>query len=118
MECIGSFGTVHVHQKALILHVACGRVYRASSVLNNTDHVAETCNPATLNFQHSSPAIVTHEYVSNPHQLHLKQVHAEGLVAKILLYMIVKTIALVGLAGMHKTGCSGEARLVLHVPSS
>ena len=25
---------------------------------------------------------------------------------------------LVGLIGMHKTGCSGETRLVLHVPSS
>jgi hypothetical protein len=27
-------------------------------------------------------------------------------------------VVLVGLIGMHKTGCSGETRLVLHVPSS
>ncbi len=33
-------------------------------------------------------------------------------------YVIVKTVVLAGLTGMHKTGCSGEARLVLHVPSS
>jgi len=32
--------------------------------------------------------------------------------------VIVKTVVLVGLTGMHKTGCSGETRLVLHVPSS
>ena len=29
-----------------------------------------------------------------------------------------KTVALVGLTRMHKTGCSGETRLVLRVPSS
>ena len=29
-----------------------------------------------------------------------------------------KTVILVGLIGMHKTGCSGETRLVLLVPSS
>ena len=28
---------------------------------------------------------------------------------------IVKTVVLVGLIGMDKTGCSGETRLVLHV---
>jgi len=32
--------------------------------------------------------------------------------------VIVKTVVLVGLIGMHKSGCSGETRLVLHVPSS
>jgi len=32
--------------------------------------------------------------------------------------VIVKTVVLVGLTGMHKTGCSEETRLVLHVPSS
>ncbi len=31
---------------------------------------------------------------------------------------LVKTVVLVGLIGMHKTGCSGETRLVPHVPSS
>ncbi len=36
----------------------------------------------------------------------------------MLHYVIVKTVVLVGLIGMHKTGCSGETRLVLHVPSS
>ncbi len=77
MECIGSFGTVHVHQ-------------------------------AVLSFQHSSTAIVTHEHVSSPYQLHFKQVHTAGLVSMMLHHMIVKTVALVGLAGMHKTGCSGE----------
>ena len=29
-----------------------------------------------------------------------------------------QTVVLLGLIGMHKTGCSGETRLVLHVPSS
>ncbi len=29
-----------------------------------------------------------------------------------------QSVVLVGLTGMHKTGCSGETRLVLHVPSS
>ena len=29
-----------------------------------------------------------------------------------------QTVVLVGLTGMHKTGCSGETRLVLHVPGS
>jgi len=43
---------------------------------------------------------------------------ALGLVSMMLHYVIVKTVILVGLIGMHKTGCSGETRLVLHVPSS
>ncbi len=43
---------------------------------------------------------------------------ALGLVSMMLHYVIVKTVVLVGLIGMHKTGCSGETRLVLHVPSS
>ena len=43
---------------------------------------------------------------------------ALGLVSMMLHYVIVKTFVLVGLIGMHKTGCSGETRLVLHVPSS
>jgi len=43
---------------------------------------------------------------------------ALGLVSMMLHYVIVKTVVLVGLTGMHKTGCSGETRLVLHVPSS
>ncbi len=43
---------------------------------------------------------------------------ALGLVSMMLHYVIVKTAVLVGLTGMHKTGCSGETRLVLHVPSS
>jgi len=41
---------------------------------------------------------------------------ALGLVPMMLHYVIVKTVVLVGLIGMHKTGCSGETRLVLHVP--
>ena len=32
-------------------------------------------------------------------------------------YVIVKTVVLVGFYRIHKTGCSGETRLVLHVPS-
>ncbi len=36
----------------------------------------------------------------------------------VLRYMIVKTVVLVRLTGMHKTGCSGETRLVLRIPSS
>jgi len=43
---------------------------------------------------------------------------ALGLVSMMLHYVIVKTIVLVGLIGMHKTGCSGETRLVLHIPRS
>ena len=43
---------------------------------------------------------------------------ALGLVSMMLHYVIVKTVVLVGLIGMHKTGCSGETRLVLHGPSS
>ncbi len=42
---------------------------------------------------------------------------ALGLVSMMLHYVIVKTVVLVGLTGMHKTGCSGETRLGLHVPS-
>ncbi len=41
-----------------------------------------------------------------------------GLVLMMLHYMIVKTVVLVGLTGMHKTDCTGETRLVLHVASS
>ncbi len=65
-----------------------------------------------LSFQHNSPAIVSHEHVSNPHQLHFKQMRTAGLVS------MIKTVASVGLAGMHKTGCYGETRLVLHIPCS
>jgi len=36
----------------------------------------------------------------------------------MLHYVIVKTVVFVGLIGMHKTGCSGETKLALHVPSS
>ncbi len=36
----------------------------------------------------------------------------------LLHYVIVKIVVSAGLVGMHKTGCSGEIRLVLHVPSS
>ncbi len=36
----------------------------------------------------------------------------------VLHHVIVKPCVLVGLIGMHKTGCSGETRLVLHVSSS
>ncbi len=43
---------------------------------------------------------------------------ALGLVSMMLHYLIVKSVVLVGLTGMHKTGCSGELRLVLHIPSS
>jgi len=31
---------------------------------------------------------------------------------------LVRIVVIVGLTGMHKTGCSGEKRLVPHVPSS
>ncbi len=43
---------------------------------------------------------------------------ALGLVSMILHYVTADTVVLVGLIGMHKTGCSGETRLVHHVPSS
>ena len=43
---------------------------------------------------------------------------ALGLASMMLRYMTVKTVAFVGRTGMHRTGCSGETRLVPHVPSS
>ena len=43
---------------------------------------------------------------------------ALGLVSMILHYVTVNTVVLVGLTGMHNTGCSGETRLVLHILSS
>ena len=44
---------------------------------------------------------------------------APGLVSMLMLhYVIVKSVILLGLIGMHKIGCSGETRLVLHIPSS
>ncbi len=48
----------------------------------------------------------------------LAHLAALGLVSMMLLCVIVKTVESVGITGMHKTGCSGETRLVLHVPSS
>ena len=36
----------------------------------------------------------------------------------VALQLTVKPVTLVGPIGMHKIGCSGDARLVLHVPSS
>ena len=33
-------------------------------------------------------------------------------------HVIVKTVVSISLIGMPKTSCSGETRLVLHVPSS
>jgi len=48
----------------------------------------------------------------------LRHVAALGLVPMMLHYVIVKIVVLVGLTGMHKTGCSGETRFVLHIPSS
>ena len=43
----------------------------------------------------------------------LAHLAALGLVSMMLHHVIVKTVVLVGLTGMHKTGCSGETRLVL-----
>jgi hypothetical protein len=43
---------------------------------------------------------------------------ALGLVSTMLHYVTVKTVVLAGLTGRHKTGWSGETRLVLHVLSS
>ena len=43
---------------------------------------------------------------------------ALGLLSMMLRYVIVKPVELVRLTRMHKKGCSGETRLVLHVPSS
>ncbi len=42
---------------------------------------------------------------------------ALGVVSMMSHYVIVKGV-FVGRIGMHKTGCSGERRLVLYVPSS
>ena len=41
-----------------------------------------------------------------------------GLVSMMLHHVFVKNVVLAGLVGLHKTGCSGETKLVLHVPSS
>ncbi len=43
---------------------------------------------------------------------------ALGLVSMMLHCVIVKIVELVDPTGMHKTGCSGETSLVLHIPSS
>jgi len=43
---------------------------------------------------------------------------ALGLFSMMLHYVIVKTVVLVGLIGMHKTGRSGKTRVVLHVFTS
>jgi hypothetical protein len=43
---------------------------------------------------------------------------ALGLVSIVLHYVTVNTVVLVSLTGMRKTDCSGETRLVLHIPSS
>jgi len=43
---------------------------------------------------------------------------APGLVSMMLHCVTVNIVVLVGLTGMHKTGCSGETRLALHVLSS
>ncbi len=43
---------------------------------------------------------------------------ALGLVSMMLRCVIVKIVELVDLIEMRKTGCSGETRLVPHVPSS
>ena len=43
---------------------------------------------------------------------------AFGLFSVMWHYVIVKTVVLVDLTEMHKIGCSGETKLVLHVPSS
>ena len=50
----------------------------------------------------------------------LAHLAALGLVSMMLRCMIVKlcnckTVKSVGITGMHKTGCSGETRLVLHI---
>ena len=43
---------------------------------------------------------------------------SEEGIAMMLHYVTVQNDALVSHTGMHKTGCSGEPRLVLHVPGS
>ena len=46
------------------------------------------------------------------------QEHELGVVSMMLHFLIVKTVILISLIGMPKTGCSGETRLVLHASSS
>ena len=41
-----------------------------------------------------------------------------GLVSMLLHDVTVKTVMCAGLTGMHKTGCSGQTRHALHMPSS
>lgn len=43
---------------------------------------------------------------------------APGLLSMMVHNVIVKTVVLVGLIGLHNTGCSGGTRLALHIPSS
>ena len=43
---------------------------------------------------------------------------ALGLLSSMLHDILVEMVKLVAPIGMHKTDCSGEARRVLHVPSS
>ena len=43
---------------------------------------------------------------------------ALGLASALSHYVVAKTVEIVGLIGMYKTGCSGQTRLVPHVPGS
>jgi len=43
---------------------------------------------------------------------------ALGLLSMMLHCVIVLTVKFVDLTGLHKTDCSGQTRLVLHIPSS
>ena len=50
--------------------------------------------------------------------LHTGTMSTSSDVYNVHLIRTVQTIVLVGRPGMHKTGCSGEIRTVLHISSS
>ena len=59
--------------------------------------------------------------MASKHQMEARVLHNNHncvSVQPLLHCVIVKAVESVGLTGMHETGCSGETRLVLHVPSS
>ena len=72
--------------------------------------------------QYISIAIVTsHHHVSVVVVVVVVMVRMQaalGLASAMLHHVVAKTVEIVGLIGMYKTGCSGETGLVPHVPGS
>jgi len=87
---------------------------RTSSVLYTVTSIAQLPLPAQRlhTRKRHIPLVV---FVPMTHFVHLA---ALGLVSMMLHYVTVNIVVSVGLPGIHKTGCSGETKFVLHIPSS